>query len=161
MTEPEELPPYYIELYKTAVEMADRVSAKRATANTFFLTLNTSLAAILSFLHPIMTSNNKIAHWVNSLGVTFAAAVGLVLAIAWFILLRSYRDLNKAKYKVINKMEERLEVKPFSDEWEYLKKDPVKRWRGRYAEFGTVERVVPVVFAIIYIALAVTAWMGK
>jgi hypothetical protein len=35
-----------LELYKTAVEMADRTSARRAGANSFFLTLNTALAAI-------------------------------------------------------------------------------------------------------------------
>jgi hypothetical protein len=28
----------YLELYKLAVEMADRISARRATANRFFLT---------------------------------------------------------------------------------------------------------------------------
>ena len=36
-----------LELYKLAVEMADRVSARRALANTFFLTVNTGLAALL------------------------------------------------------------------------------------------------------------------
>jgi hypothetical protein len=34
-----------LELYKLAVEMADRISARRALANTFFLTVNTGLAA--------------------------------------------------------------------------------------------------------------------
>jgi hypothetical protein len=36
-----------IELYKLAVEFADRISARRALANTFFLTVNTGLAALL------------------------------------------------------------------------------------------------------------------
>lgn len=36
-----------LELYKTAVEMADRVSARRAGANSFFVTLNTALARSL------------------------------------------------------------------------------------------------------------------
>jgi hypothetical protein len=38
----------YLELYKLAVEMADRVSARRATANAFFLTVNTALLAFVS-----------------------------------------------------------------------------------------------------------------
>lgn len=33
------LPEGYLDLYKLAVEMADRVSARRTTANTFFLTV--------------------------------------------------------------------------------------------------------------------------
>ena len=38
----------YLELYKLAVEMADRVSARRAAANAFFLTVNTALLAFVS-----------------------------------------------------------------------------------------------------------------
>ncbi len=36
-----------MELYKLAVEMADRVSARRGTANAFFVTVNTALLAFL------------------------------------------------------------------------------------------------------------------
>src|ERR1700693_4560599 len=39
-----------LELYKTAVEMADRTSARRAGANSFFLTLNTALAAVVGIV---------------------------------------------------------------------------------------------------------------
>lgn len=49
-------------------------------------------------------------------------------------------------------MEKMLPAEPFNDEWQVLKADPVKSWRKRYAEFGTVERVVPVVFGAIYVA---------
>ena len=50
-------------------------------------------------------------------------------------------------------MEEDLPVKIFSDEWNILKKDPVKPWRMGYAELGTVERVIPSIFALLYILL--------
>ena len=39
--------PVVLELYQLAVEMADRLSARRVLADTFFLTLNTGLAALL------------------------------------------------------------------------------------------------------------------
>jgi hypothetical protein len=39
-----------LELYKTAVEMADRTSARRAGANSFFLTLNTALVAVVGIV---------------------------------------------------------------------------------------------------------------
>ncbi len=39
-----------LDLYKMAVEMADRVSARRAGANSFFLTLNTVLAAVVGIV---------------------------------------------------------------------------------------------------------------
>jgi hypothetical protein len=41
-----------LELYKLCVEMADRVSARRATANAFFLTLNSALLAGLGLVQP-------------------------------------------------------------------------------------------------------------
>jgi hypothetical protein len=45
MTEEHKASEQYLELFKLAVEMADRVSARRATADAFFLTGNTALLA--------------------------------------------------------------------------------------------------------------------
>ena len=67
-----------LELYKLAVEMADRISARRALANTFFLTVNTGLAALLG---------GQDLRW-------YVAAAGIVFALAWWWLLQSYRKLN-------------------------------------------------------------------
>ena len=140
------LPENYVELYKLAVEMADRISARRALANTFFLTVNTGLAALLG---------GKTLRW-------YVAAAGIVFAFAWWWLLQSYRKLNWAKFQVINAIEPRLPLQLFSDEWDHLKSDtaPVKAWppsamwawlKG-YHELGTVERIVPLAFTAIYIA---------
>jgi hypothetical protein len=123
-----------LEQYQLAVEMADRVSARRATANGFFLTVQTTLIALLA---------------VDDLDRAWVSAAGLVFAAAWWLLLRSYRDLSGAKWKVIQDIESRLPLQPFSDEWASLKQDPVKWWRPRYAELGFVERLVPLVFGVI------------
>jgi hypothetical protein len=48
MTEDQNVCEQYLELYKLAVEMAERVSARRATTNAFFLTVNTALLAFVS-----------------------------------------------------------------------------------------------------------------
>ena len=39
-----------IDQYKLYVEMADRVSSRRAAANTYFLSLNTAVVALVSYL---------------------------------------------------------------------------------------------------------------
>lgn len=75
-----------------------------------------------------------------------------MIAGAWWLLLRSYRDLSKAKWDVIEKMEKQLPLQPFADEWMSLKQDSVKWWRPRYAEQGLVERLVPIVFALLFVA---------
>lgn len=138
--------PREFELYKLAVEMADRVSARRATSNSFFLAVQSAFVAVLGIASPALAERP----WWTSLTVALA---GVALSASWWLQLRSYRDLNRAKFAVINGMEERLPQRIFSDEWASLKQDPIPSWRGRYAELGTVERVVPWVFAFLYLLL--------
>ncbi|MEU9115337.1 hypothetical protein AB0D04_27040 [Streptomyces sp. NPDC048483] len=128
-----------LELYKLAVEMADRVSARRGTANAFFLTVQTTFVALVGLGFPKLSD----APWWVPVSLFLA---GVTLSATWWMQLRSYRDLNTAKFKGINKLEERLPVKIFTDEWEQLRRDPIHGWRKRYTELGTSERVIPVVF---------------
>ncbi|MGH8571721.1 MAG: RipA family octameric membrane protein [Gammaproteobacteria bacterium] len=140
-----ELPSNYFELYKLAVEMADRISARRGIANSFFLTANTGIVAVLG---------SQDVRW-------YLAAAGIVFAAAWWALLKSYRDLNSAKFEIILVMEERLPVRVYGDEWDRLRREPVRlrlrrdalrSWLSQYRELGSVERIVPWVFALIYAA---------
>jgi hypothetical protein len=162
-----------LELYKTAVEMADRVSARRAGANSFFVTLNTALAAVVSI---VSAARKPPPHGnlpsFDAFGLVCAAIAGIVLSFVWWALLRYYRRLSKAKWDVINRMEERLPASPFTDEWKGLHpgesslgKEPaidswqlwkrLARWRQRtkHREATVVEQVVPFVFMLIYLAV--------
>ncbi|MGW1594955.1 RipA family octameric membrane protein [Streptomyces sp. NPDC002343] len=49
---PEQQAETLLDLYKLAVEMADRVSARRGTANAFFLSVQTALVTVLGFSVP-------------------------------------------------------------------------------------------------------------
>jgi hypothetical protein len=140
-----ELPHNYFELYKLAVEMADRISARRGIANSFFLTANTGIVAVLG---------SRDVRW-------YLTAAGIVFAAAWWALLKSYRDLNSAKFEIILAIEERLPVRVYGDEWDRLRREPVKlslrrdalrSWVAQYRELGSIERIVPWVFALIYVA---------
>jgi hypothetical protein len=132
------LPQGLLEQYQLAVEMADRLSARRSTANGFFLTVQTTLVALLS---------------ISGIKQSWIAAAGVIFAATWWLLLRSYRDLSAAKWASIAELEKQLPAQPFTDEWTTLKKDPVKKWRPRYAELGFVERIVPSVFAVLFIVI--------
>jgi hypothetical protein len=140
-----DLPENYLELYKLAVEMADRISARRGVANSFFLTVNTGIVAVLA---------SRDVRW-------YLAVAGIVFSVTWWALLRSYRELNSAKFEVILVMEERLPVRLYGDEWDRLRTEPVRfgvrrgillPWLRQYRELGRVERVVPWVFVVIYLA---------
>jgi hypothetical protein len=155
MSEENKASEQYLELYKLAVEMADRVSARRATANAFFLTVNTALLAFIG-------SGSLDVLWL----VTLA---GIALSGSWWILLKSYRDLNAAKFGVILQMEENLEASVYGDEWAKVKElrpkeespqeERPKRWWEGYAELGQVERTIPLIFAALYAAVFVQEWL--
>jgi hypothetical protein len=145
----DQVPADYMELYKLAVEMADRISARRGTANAFFVTINTALLAFLGLAE-------LRAAWPVALG-------GLVISATWALLIKSYRDLNTAKFKTINAAEERLPIKIFTEEWQNLKKarpekwvpSEWRRWLQWYVEFTIVEMLVPGVFAFLYLVILI------
>ncbi|HWS36042.1 MAG TPA: hypothetical protein VN408_25315 [Actinoplanes sp.] len=131
-----------IEQYKIYVEMADRVSSRRGLTNTFFLTLNT---LIVTTFGTLWKEPPRAAAWY--LTVTLLAL--LVQCASWFWLLRSYRQLNSAKYIVVGALEERLPASPYwRAEWKALGqgRDP-----SRYWPMSHLEQWIPVSFAALYI----------
>jgi hypothetical protein len=132
---------HVLEQYKLYVEMADRISARRSTANTFFLTLNTLLVGALS----------TCAEKFSRLSVIVVCIAAVVLCYVWKRLINSYRQLNAAKYTVIGEFEKRLPSSPYSSgEWNALGegKDPKK-----YKQLTAVEKWVPIVFMCLYLLL--------
>jgi hypothetical protein len=159
MSEPPEVLPdtRVLDIYKLAVEMADRVSARRAVANAFFLTVNTTLVAVVGL------STEQPDSTLRFIAVCLA---GVAVSVCWWILLRVYHRLNSAKFAVINQMEtEHLPVKPYTDEWsELMPGDEASTRRARlgkaFRELGGVERIVPIVFGLLYIVLLVGRLMA-
>lgn len=119
---------------------------RRGTANAFFLSVQTTLISIMALAYEKLDK----AHYAVHLSLS---AAGFTLSISWWLQLHIYRDLNTAKFAVINKLEERLPVQIFQDEWNSLKRYPLPPLRKRYAELGYVERVIPGVFAALYVLL--------
>jgi hypothetical protein len=132
-----------LEQYKLCVEMADRVSARRGLANTFFLSLNSAIfAAFGVFADDVPRGHRGV--------LIIPLAILMVQCLAWFWTLRSYRQLNSAKYAVIGAMEERLPASPYwAAEWAALGggRDPARYW-----PISHVESIVPAVFALAYLA---------
>src|SRR5437016_9333935 len=142
-----------LEQYKLYVEMADRISARRQTANSFFLTVNTALVALLGYLRTVQESSGVgQLYWL-------VAAAGMVLAYLWYRTVRSYQNLNSAKFEVIHEIEQALPLRPYDREWE-------KVGRGKnpelYLPVTNVELRVPwVVLALHSVALVLLVpWHG-
>ena len=128
-----------LEQYKLAVEMADRISQRRQQANTFFV----SAVSVLT----VANSSQLITEWYWTWAVSLT--VGLVCWL-WWRLLRSYRALNSAKFKVIHEIEKALPVAMFTLEQQYYNSSE----QHRYQPLSRTEQVVPVLFAALSIGMA-------
>lgn len=149
--------PRYFEQYKLAVEMADRHSARRATANAFFATLNAVLLTAIGMLREPQT-----AHAPPTVANQFAPALGvfagILLCVVWFFMLRTYRHLSSVKWDVILAMEKSLPYAVFDEEWRRLP-HVAERRRDRYLALTKIEQVVPWLFLATYVLAAVAfAW---
>lgn len=136
------------ELYRLAVEMADRTSARRGSANAFFLTAQTTLVTVQG----VAFASIGHAPW---LIVVAMVCAGVGLSLVWWWQLRSYRRLSQAKFAVIVDLEKDLAAAIYQDEWNRLTgAGEPDRW-ARHTELGAGERLVPGIFALLYLALAV------
>jgi hypothetical protein len=137
-----------LEQYKIYVEMADRISSRRGLTNTFFLTLNT---AIFATIGAIWKDQAKTASWI----LVFPLTAIVVQCGAWFFLVRSYRQLNSAKYTVIGVLEERLPASPYwRGEWKALGEG---RDKAKYWPMTHLEQWIPVIFAATYVLAFIVA----
>ena len=141
-----------LELYKLYVEMADRISQRRESANKYFLSINT---ALISLVIAYLVYSRLIKDISTGLMVGILVGVSLV-GIAncwvWRSLIMSYNAMNRAKFKVIHAMEEIIGYRPYFDEWEYLKHGEDKEV---YNKFTIVESYVPRVFSVGYAVVIV------
>ena len=136
-----------VEQYKLYVEMADRISARRADTNKFYISLLTALLVILS----IVVEKSILS---NVQGFVFIAIaiLGVALCLVWVVNIRSYSQLNTGKFKVIHDMEKQLPYPCYDREWEILGRGSDRR---KYFQLSRIEQYVPLLLAIPYLLLLV------
>lgn len=103
--------------------------------NNIFITLNLAILAAISLTWDIKS--------------LFILIAGVVICSIWILFIRNYKLLNKAKFDVINKIESKLPVEPFMDEWEILKKSK------KYKDTTKLEKWLPITFILIYIVMMI------
>jgi|JRYD01.1.fsa_nt_gb hypothetical protein len=131
--------------YELYVEMADRVSSRRMLANSFFVGMNTAVVGALAVAlkEGLITSRTL---------VVAPATAAVLMCIAWWLMVLSYRQLNAGKFRVILAMERQLPFAPFAAEWKALDNAVSRR---EYLQTTKVELLVPWLFAGIHVALSV------
>ena len=124
---------HLVEQYRIYVEMADRIGARRTQANPFFLGINTTLIAAGAALY-------KKGYMAPPKLVLIVLTAFLALCYTWWRLIRSYRQLNTAKYRVILLLEKNLPSAPYGMEWIILGKGKNPK---HYRPLTTLEGLVP------------------
>lgn len=127
--------------WQTCVEMANSVSQRRDTMNNIFVTLNLAIIAAVSITWDIKS--------------LFILVAGIIVCIIWILFIRNYKLLNTEKFNVINKIEQKLPVKPFNDEWEKLKNNK------KYTDGTKLEKTLPIMFIALYVVAVVTIVIVK
>jgi len=133
---------HILEQYKLYVQTAENVSARRDSANRYFLSINTVLFSISGYL-----SLNNYEFWTILISV-----VGLLISIIWYIAILSYKNLNSGKFAVIHLLEKELPAKLFDYEWKFLEEGKTKK----YNKLTVVEKNVPLIFSAMYLVVIIS-----
>lgn len=132
---------HYLEQYRMYLHIFNSTSDRRNKSNEFYLGLNTAIIGVLGYLETKNFSDN------SSVIFLFAPFVGIAICYCWYQIIISYKQLNKAKFRVIHDIEDRLPLSLFKTEWELL-------GRGintlKYRKISSIEKNIPIIFIVLY-----------
>ena len=112
---------HLFEQYKLYIESAEKISDRRQNANNYFITINTALITLLGLSFQVSFLENL--SWLRSL----LAGMGIIICIIFWYLLRSYKQLNTGKFKVIHEIEQHLPLALYDYEWKILEEGKNKK----------------------------------
>jgi len=137
---------HLFEQYQLYIEGAEKISDRRQNANNYFITINTALITLLGLSFQVNFLDSLV--WMRSL----ISGLGIVICIIFWFLLRSYKQLNTGKFKVIHEIEKQLPLALYDYEWKILGEGKDEK---KYYPFSHVELLIPWVFGLLYLILGI------
>ena len=136
---------HMLQQYQLYVQLTDNVSDRRLRTNNFYISLMSGLLGLLA----LSIERNMFQEQQGIVFVVFGL-LGVALSFLWRVNIRSYRQLNTGRFKVIHEMEAQLPYACFDREWEFLSAgtDPKK-----YLQLTRVEKFVPLFLGTPYVIL--------
>ena len=141
-----------LEIYKLHAELADRVSQRREGANRLYVSLLVGLMVFVGALLRFGANDVPV-----QIILSVAGVMGMLLSISWYVVIRSYRQLNSGKFAALHELERKLAYPFFKREWELLAEG---RDRSRYWRLTTVEVTLPVIFFVLFGSLLVFSFFS-
>ncbi len=139
-----------LEIYKLHAELADRVSQRREGANRLYVSLLVGLMVFSAALLRYGAGDAPTRIVLCAVGI-----VGALLSISWFVVIRSYRQLNTGKFKILTELEKKLAYPFFTHEWDLLAEG---RDRRRYWRLTVVETSLPYIFFTLFLGVVVLSF---
>ena len=136
---------HYLEQYRIYIHVFNTTSDRSLKSNEFFLTVNTAIMGILGYFEMKGTIEKPIIF----IMVPF---VGMAICYCWHRIIKSYTQLNRAKFRVINSAEKKLPLSLWETEWDLLGRGKDK---NKYVSFSSTEKLIPVIFTVLYILIFV------
>jgi hypothetical protein len=135
---------HFFEQYKLYLSGIEKISDRRESANKYFLAINTGIFVALGFFIDKIIDKD-----VPLLFLFGPGLLGLIISIIFYFLINSYRQLNEGKFKVVHEIEKHLPLDLYTREWIALGEG---KDHARYYPFSHIEKLIPIVFGIIYLS---------
>jgi len=107
-----------LEQYKMMVNSTERVTEQRLKVNNLFFTVTSSILSVA-----IVFGKTLKFSIVGILGMLIITTLSFLISFYWEKLIKSYGDLNRGKFIIINKLEKQLKTNMFAEEWQVLLKE--------------------------------------
>ncbi|MEO1965624.1 hypothetical protein [Hyphomonas sp.] len=119
----------YLEYYKVWIGTITASASRRQTASAFYIAVIAALTGAFSFNDGKQSGFLLLAIW--------------LIAALWFFTIRYFRGVAKAKFDVIEVLEQKLRIPMFRIEWELFK----SKYRGHLGsiEVSDLEQLLPLI----------------
>jgi hypothetical protein len=135
---------HMFEQYMLLIESVEKTSDRRHQANSFIIAINTAIITFIGITTQVTGLSDKLA---LRLGIPL---LGILVNIVFWLLIRSYKQLNAGKFQLIHEIEEKLPLSIYAYEWYVLGegRDPKK-----YLPFSHIELFIPWIISGVYLIL--------
>ncbi|BAK56535.1 hypothetical protein SFBM_0763 [Candidatus Arthromitus sp. SFB-mouse-Japan] len=123
---------HILEQWKTCAEMANCNSERRINSNNIYIAINAAIIALTSFSFSLDYKS------------IVMSIVGIIVSILWQSTIKSYKELNRVKYRIINEIEKMLPISPHEYEWKLINEE------DKYKRFTYLETFLPWIFIFLY-----------
>ena len=145
-----------MEQWKTANEMAANISEQRNSMNNFYISLISVLVGGILFSDQLLSSN-IIAKTVLCITI---GVIGFICCQKWISQIENYKQLNGAKYEIINELEKNLSANVIS--YEYLITEKNEKTEKRKTSFSDQEKSIAKLFRavilIVPLIIIISSW---